>query len=100
MATYTRDNLRDAVLHELGVVDGHGAPDPQDAVLADDRCQQHLEYLYDQGYIDFDLEGDIPARYFVPLTWVISFRMLAPFGIVDAQGVHARNAAAGQRELV
>lgn len=98
MATYTRKQLRNAVLQELGVVDGSRTPSETDAVLADDRCQQHLEYLYDQGYIPFDLDGDaIPGRFFIPLTYVIAYRLSRPYGVTDQ--VLLQNAAVGQKEL-
>lgn len=83
MATYTRTDLRNAVLQELGVIDAQGAPSENDAVLADQRCLQQLEYLYDQGLIPFDLDADIPARFFIPLVLVIAPALIAPFGVVS-----------------
>ena len=81
MATYTRAELRNGVLHELGVLDAVEAPEAEDAVLADDRCQQQLESLYEDGLIPFDLDSDaIPARYFVPLVRVIAETLILPYG--------------------
>ncbi|HET6724792.1 MAG TPA: hypothetical protein VFH85_02165 [Gammaproteobacteria bacterium] len=94
---YQRSELRDAVLHELGVVDAQGAPSAEDAKLANDRCQQQLEYLYDAGLIPFDLDGAIPARFFIPLTSIIAYRVSGPYGIKDAQ--LGANAASGMRDL-
>src|SRR5690625_2492726 len=99
MATYTRDDLRNAVLQELGVIDAQGAPFEEDVVLADDRCQQQLELLYDQGLIPFDLDADIPARYFIPLTSIIAYRLMLPYGMTSRAQVLAPNAAAGMRDL-
>lgn len=99
MATYSRIKLRNAVLQELGVVDAEAAPSEADAVIADDRCQQQLEYLYDQGYIPFDLDGEIPARFFVPLTQVIAYALMLPYGVVSRAQILGPNATAGMRAL-
>ena len=99
MATYSRIKLRNAVLQELGVVDAGAAPSEADAVIADDRCQQQLEYLYDQGYIPFDLDGEIPARYFIPLVRVIAYALMLPYGVVSRAQLLAANAADGIRAL-
>ena len=99
MATYTRTQLRNAVLQEIGVVDAQGAPDEADAVLADARCQQQLEYLYDQGLIPFDLDADIPARFFVPLVAVIAPSLIAPFGVVSRAQLLIAGAQGGMRAL-
>lgn len=100
MATYSRDQLRDAVLQELGVIDAQGAPSPEDARIATDRCQQQLEYLYDQGLIPFDLDGDeIPARFFVPLTSVIAYNLVMPYGMADRAPLMAANAARNMQAL-
>lgn len=99
MATYTRTDLRNAVLQELGVVDAQGAPDEADAVLADDRCQQQLEYLYDQGLIPFDLDADIPARFFMPLVRVIAPALIAPFGVMSRAPFLTAGAQGGMAAL-
>lgn len=100
MATYTRADLRDAVLQELGVMDPAEAPDAESAKLADDRCQQQLEYLYDDGLIPFDLDSDeVPARYFIPLVRVISECLILPYGQQSRAEVMARNSERGMRDL-
>lgn len=94
MATYRRDELRDAVLQELGVIDAQGAPSPEDAKIATDRCQQQLEYLYDQGLIPFDVDGDeIPARFFIPLVSVIAYNLMLPYGVNGKAQILTMNAA-------
>jgi len=83
------------------VIDAQGAPSNEDAVLADDRCQQQLEYLYDQGYIPFDVDGDaIPGRYFIPLAYVIAYRLMMPYGVASRGEPLQQNAQVGQNELV
>ncbi|MGA0588723.1 hypothetical protein ACO2Q2_16590 [Dyella sp. KRB-257] len=100
MSTYTRDDLRNAVLQELGVADLQDAPAPEDAKIATARCQQQLEALYDRGLIPFDLDGDaIPARYFIPLTQVIAYRLMMPYGVLNRAQLLAGNATLGMKEL-
>jgi hypothetical protein len=91
MATYTRDDLRDAVLQELGVLDVQTDPTPEEAKRGTARCQQQLEYLYDQGLIPFDLDGEIPARYFVPLTQFIAYALALPYGVTNRAQALASN---------
>jgi hypothetical protein len=86
MATYKRDELRNAVLTEVGALDGQstqGNPQSDDAKLATDVCQQELEYLFGEGLIPFSPDGDeIPGGYFRALVWVIAPSLVAAFGTV------------------
>lgn len=99
MATYTRTDLRDAVLVELGVKDAQEATQAVDAVLADDRCQQKLELLNEAGLVPFDFDSAIPARYFHPLVQVIADALVSPYGFTDRAGYFAANAERGMRDL-
>lgn len=100
MATYTRADLRDAALREIGVLDATEAAEAEDAQLANDRCQQTLEYLYDEGLIPFDLDSDsIPARYFLPLVRVIADTLVTPYGQIARAVEIKQNAADGMRAL-
>lgn len=100
MATYTRADLRNAVLHELGVLDAVEAPEAEDAVLADQRCQQQLENLYEDGLIPFDLDADeVPARYFIPLVRVIAEALLMPYGAQERGQMLVINASSGMKSL-
>jgi hypothetical protein len=84
MATYTRVELRNAVLHDLAVIDANEAPSAEDAVFTDAKCQQVLESLNDDGLIPFDLDGNaIPARYVAHLVRVISPYVAPAFGKQD-----------------
>lgn len=85
MAVYTRDQLVRAALLELGVVDANEAPEAEDAQLAGDRAQQVLEELYEDGLIPFDIDGTIPARYFIPLTVKVAVALVTPFSAFDKQ---------------
>ena len=103
MATYKRDELRNAVLTELGVLDGQstqGNASPEDAKLANETCQQELEYLFGEGLIDFDPDSDeIPASYFRALTWVIAPCLMAAFGTVSRAQLLISQKAEGMKRL-
>lgn len=99
MATYTRVELRDAVLTELGVKDPQEATQAVDAVLCDERCQQQLEMLHESGLIPFDLDGDIPARYFIPLVRIIADTLWPVYGFAEKAELAAKNAERGMRDL-
>lgn len=99
MATYTRAEFVRAVLMEIGVLDAYTSPDAADNVLATDRTQQTLEALYDDGLIPFDLDGAIPARYFLPLVWIVAETLIQPFGLTSRAQVAAMNAEKGRRAL-
>lgn len=99
MATYTREQLVRALLTEIGALDANEAPDASDAELANERTQQKMEELYEEGLIPFDIDGDIPARYFLPLVGVIAVTLVLPFGKVSRATALAQNATAGDRAL-
>lgn len=101
MATYTRDDLRDAVLGELGLLDPNEPPSPEDAKLATDRCQQQLEYAYDQGLIWWDLDADtIPARAFIPLAQWIAEKLITPYGAMERAALLQANAQGAEDKLI
>lgn len=85
MAVYSRDELNRAALMEIGALDANEAPEAEDNVLANDRAQQLLEELYEDGLIPFDVDGSIPARYFRPLTTKLALALVDPFGAYDRQ---------------
>jgi hypothetical protein len=97
---YSRIDLREAVLTEMGVKDPQESTAAHDAVLVDERCQQKLEMLADDGLVQFDIDGDIPGRYFIPLVQVIAPELVNAYGISD-QRVNAimANAQRAMRDL-
>jgi hypothetical protein len=100
MATYTRAQLRNAVLRELGVLAVNETPTAEDADIADDRCQQELEYLAEEGYVQFDIDaGAIPARSFMPLAWVIAYNLMMPYGVTNRAQLLASNYTRGLNRL-
>ena len=99
MATYTRAQFVRAVLMEIGVLDANTSPEAADNVLADDRAQQVFEGLYDDGLIPFDLDAAIPARYFLPLVWIVADVLVMPFGQASRAQACAANADKGRKAL-
>ncbi len=101
MATYTRADLRDAVLGELGILDPNEPPSPEDAQLANDRCQQGLEAAYDEGLIWWDLDADtIPARAFIYLAQWVAYYLVTPYGALTRASVLKQNATDAKDQLV
>lgn len=72
MATYVRADLVRSVLMELRAIDPDETVEAADYERVNERAQQKLEELYTESLIPFDLEGPYPARYMVPLTYVIA----------------------------
>jgi hypothetical protein len=80
MATYSRQQLVRRILTELTVLDANEAPEAEDFDLVNERAQQKLESLYEEGLIPFDIDSDIPARFFIPLAHIIAAESYLPFG--------------------
>lgn len=99
MATYTRDDLVRRCLFRLGVLDADAAPDASDFQLVNDGCQQKLEELYAEGLIPFDVDGPIPARYFLALTGVCAVQFIDDFSAFDRTATLASGQQAGTAQL-
>lgn len=93
MATYPREDLVRRVLMNLGVLDANEAPDAQDAALVNQAYQQLMEELYVDSLIPFDIEAEIPARYFRPLTWLTAHTLVLEFGKFARSAALDANAA-------
>jgi hypothetical protein len=99
MATYTRAEFVRAVLIEVGVLDATEAPPAEDYTLANARTQQVFEALDDDGQITFDLDGAIPARFFLPLVQIVAEALLAPFGKTNKAQMVMANAQQARKRL-
>jgi hypothetical protein len=100
MATYTRAQLRNQVMEELGLIEASEAPDAGDATLVNARCQQKLEELAERGFIPFDLDSDaIPAKYMPALVKQIAPLLVGPFGLAARRGDIEAQAMQGMAEL-
>jgi len=102
MATYTRAELRNAVMQELAILDANAAPSAEDSVLVLAKIQQVLEGLADasEALIPFDLDADaIPAPYMIPLTRIVAPTVALAFGLSDKMKMLQGLEALGMRQL-
>ena len=99
MATYTRDEFVRRVLVELGVLDAEEAPEAVDAVSVGDVTQQKFEELYEEGLIPWDIDGDIPGRYFLPLLSIVVAECMTSYRKTANVAILAPKAAAGNAQL-
>jgi len=99
MATYPREEFVRQVLLELGVLDATEAPQSEDAVFVGQRCDQVFEELYEEGLIPFDIDGEVPARYFLPLVALVAAECATAYGRNDQLQVIAAKAGAGLKRL-
>lgn len=99
MATYSREQLVKSVLGELCQVDPNEDVEGADYNTVNDRCQTVLEALYDDGLIPFDLDGDIPARYFLPVTWKVARTLVNTYSAQDREAALAANDVEADRRL-
>lgn len=95
MATYDRKELVREVLLHLGALDADESPEATPAADVDRTAQSVLEELYQDGKLPFDIEGDVPARYFTHLSYMIAEPLVASFGAFAREETIARKAAAG-----
>ena len=99
MATYTREDFVRQVLVELGVLDATEAPAAEDAVTVNQKTDQKFEELYEDGLIPFDIDGDIPARYFLPLLSIVAAESATGYGKSGLLPVLGTKANEGVRRL-
>lgn len=102
MATYTREELRNAILSDLTVTDAAEAPTAADSVFVLARINQTLEMLASDSYglIPFDIEGDeIPGPYFLPLAQIVAPTLALAYGKGDKMQTLKALAAEGLKEL-
>ena len=102
MATYTRAQLRNAVMQELAILDANASPTAEDSVLVLAKIQQVLEGLADasEALIPFDLDADtIPGPYMIPLTRIVAPTVALAFGLADKMNMLLALEATGMRQL-
>ncbi len=100
MAVYSRNDLRNAVMFDLAILDANEAPSAEDSAFVLDRVQQTLEMLADDGLIPFDLDSDsIPAPYMVPLARVIAPTLALAYGKADKLSLYEALAESGMKAL-
>ena len=97
MAIYKQEEFVREVLIELGVLDATEAPEAEDSEHVSRRMAQKFSELYDEGLIPFDIDGDIPGRYFLPLVALVAVECATSYGVpLEAVAIKA---AAGNRSL-
>lgn len=103
MKTYKQAELRNAVLAEIGVLDGQstqGNPSPEDASTADQACEQELAYLFGEGLIPFGPDSEaIPATFFRALVWFIAPSLIPAFGVLSRAAYLEANKTQAMRRL-
>jgi len=83
MATYSREKFVRDVLLELRVVDAVEAPEAEDAATIGEKTNQKFEELYDEGLLPFDIDGEIPGRYMIPLVYVVARECMGSYPVGD-----------------
>lgn len=99
MATYSRQEFIRQVLVEMGVLDATEAPEAEDAVFVGDRADQKFEELYEDGLLPFDIDGEIPGRYFLPLVSILAIECAPSYGMTERLPILAPKAADGMKRL-
>ena len=96
---YEQEKLVRRVLSALGVLDANDAPSPEDAQLVGEAYAQKAEELFEEGLLPFDIEGDIPGRYFISLVWIVAECLVLDYGRGQRTPKLEQNAARGIRQL-
>lgn len=99
MATYTREEFVKDVLLELGVLDANEAPEAEDSADISRLTQQKFEDLYEDGLIPFDVDGDIPARYYRALVSQVANDAKTQYGASARAAELEAKADIGMRRL-
>jgi hypothetical protein len=97
MATYSREEFVRQVLVELAVLDATEAPEAEDAQFVGDRRDQKLEELYEEGLLPFDVDAEVPGRYFLPLIAIVALECATAYGKPLSE--YAAKASEGMRRL-
>ena len=80
-----RTDLRQMVAEEAGVIAAGEALAAADVDYIERRIDSILGQLYEDGLIPFDVEGEIPAAYVLPLAQVMGIQIAAGFGILTPE---------------
>lgn len=95
---YTRAQFIRRVLLELGVVDATEAPAAQDYEDTEATMLQKFGELYEEGLLPFDIEGDVPSRYVLPLVPIVAIELVTTFGSPRANEIGTK-ASFGMKRL-
>lgn len=86
MTAYSKQALRDRVLHDLGVLDIAESASAAEAALLDDIVQQSLEELEDENLVIFNSQlgetiDNIPGRIFSAMADYIRYHATPAFPV-------------------
>ena len=86
MTDYSKQDLRNRVLHDLGVLDISESASAEDAELVDAIVQQSLEELEDENLVIFDSQQgetveNIPGRCFSALADFVRYHAGMSYGV-------------------
>lgn len=94
-----RAELNRMVLLKLGTVDANEAPEAEDYQDVDVQTLAKLEELYDDGLIPFDLEGEIPRKFLVHLSFLVALELVDDYAAHSRAQTIAAGADRGLRAL-
>lgn len=77
-----RTNLRQMVAEEAGVIAAGEALAAADVDYIERRITSIFGQLYEDGLVPFDVDGDIPDAYMLPLAQVMGIQIAAGFGLL------------------
>jgi hypothetical protein len=93
----TRTDLRQTVAEEATIASSGETMSAEDYEYVERRIDSKLAYLLDEGLLPFDIEGEIPQKYLLPVARVIAAECANGFGM-DVQKAEALGLK-GMREL-
>lgn len=105
MATFTREQMVKDVLAELCQTDPNQDVEAADFATVNQRCQQIMEILYEDGMLPFDIgtldtpTEKIPARYHLPIVWKVARSLINTFSAQDRQDALVANDQEADRIL-
>lgn len=85
MTTYSKADLRNRALSEIGVLDASEAASSEDADYVDRICQQMIEALDDENLLIFDSSTSvstqiIPARVMKAMSAILAWEISPTYG--------------------
>jgi hypothetical protein len=83
MITKTRRDLVDQALANLGVLPSGGTPSAEDVACMDGYVDPVSEQLAERDILEVDDLDQIPAAWFLPLSYVLSAAAAADFGAAN-----------------
>ena len=80
-----RTDLRQMVAEEAGVIAAGETLPAADVTYIERRIDSIFGQLYEDGLVSFDLDGEIPDAYMLPLAQVMGLQIASGFGLANAE---------------